>query len=85
MEIKIDTAKDSKEDIKKAINFLNTLIDQEVESQLFKEQSNNTVNTASNISQDIFATPISEKTTAKKKKSPEEELFGDDSIQIVPY
>jgi hypothetical protein len=71
MEIKIDTQKDSKEDIKKAIDFLKKVIEQE-EAEV-KE----------NIK--IFRDDFGEKKKLKKEKILAEDDEPEEKIKIVEY
>ena len=84
MEIKIDTKKDSSEDIKKTIEFLKTLID----ASSSNGSSFNTSSEAATGMVGLFGdTPIlgSDTPKASGEEDEEEEKDKSDTIELIPY
>lgn len=84
MEIKIDTKKDSSEDIRKTIEFLKTLIDA-------SNSSGSSFNTSSDAATGMVGlfgdTPVLSNDTAKAggDEDEEEEKDKSDTIELIPY
>jgi hypothetical protein len=88
MEIRIDTKKDSSEDIRKTIEFLKTLIDASNSSGSSNGSSFNASSEAASGIIGLFGdTPVLSNDTAKASGDEEEEEEKDkaDKIELIPY
>jgi len=79
MEIKIDTKKDSPEDIRKTIEFLQKLVESSTESKEFKTGSD----VSSGMASMFGDTPVLGTTPNNDDESKDEEEKG--NIEIIPY